>query len=184
MPSKNRFNENWKLRPIYAQALLFADDILLIADTEQKLQNMITEWARYIESKGMALNPYRSKVPVMVVAKQQSAGRTVNISCKEAEFQLVSQYSYLGAIISSDGRIDNEIMNRVQKSTIAFYTIYQTIFGKKEVENNTKIRIYNTVIQPILTYECESWTSQQKHLSKVNAVEMKVLRISGKTRQE
>ena len=51
------------------------------------------------------------------------------------------------------------------------------------VENNTKVKIYNTVIQPILTYGCESWASQQKHLSKVNAVEMKVLRrISGKIR--
>ena len=74
---------------------------------------MITEWARYKESKGMALNPQKSKG--MVVAKQQNAERTVNISYKEVKLQLVSQYCYLGTIINSDGRIDNEIMNRVQK---------------------------------------------------------------------
>ena len=40
---------NWNMRHIYAQALLFADDILLIADTEGKLQNMVDEWTRTIE---------------------------------------------------------------------------------------------------------------------------------------
>lgn len=59
---------NWEMRHIYAQALLFADDILLIADSEEKLQQMVTEWTRWIESKGMSLNPKKSKV--MVISKK------------------------------------------------------------------------------------------------------------------
>ena len=83
---------NWKLRPIYAQALLFADDILLIADTETKLQNMVREWTVAIEAKGMEINPSKSKV--MLVSKNPD-GRTANIECKGHLLESATQYTYL-----------------------------------------------------------------------------------------
>jgi hypothetical protein len=34
----------WKMRPVYFQALLYADDIVLIADSEEKLHGAVIEW--------------------------------------------------------------------------------------------------------------------------------------------
>ena len=63
-----------------------ADDILLIADTEDKLQQMVTEWTMKIESKGMELNPKKSKV--MIVSKRPREAKT-NITCKNENLESV-----------------------------------------------------------------------------------------------
>ena len=47
------------------------------------------------------------------------------------------------------------------------------------------MRVYNTVLEPTLTYGSESWPTQDKHISKVTAVQMKVLRRTiGKTKRD
>ena len=42
---------NWMMRPILCQALTYADDIVLIADTERKLQLAMDEWNETLEKK-------------------------------------------------------------------------------------------------------------------------------------
>jgi hypothetical protein len=49
------------MQHVYAQSLLFAD-IVLIADTEEKLQKLEIEWTHKVERKGMELNEKKSKV--------------------------------------------------------------------------------------------------------------------------
>jgi hypothetical protein len=43
----------WNMRPVYCQALLYADDIVLIADLEDKLQGAVIEWTEILRRKGM-----------------------------------------------------------------------------------------------------------------------------------
>jgi hypothetical protein len=50
------------MRPVYCQALLYADDIVLIADLEEKLQGAVTEWTEILRQKRMAVNEMKSKV--------------------------------------------------------------------------------------------------------------------------
>ena len=48
-----------------------------------------------------------------------------------------------------------------------------------------KVQIYTTVLRPILTFGCEAWTLTSAAKSKVQAAEMRVLRlIKGVTRRE
>jgi retron-type reverse transcriptase len=35
---------NWNLRPVLIQALVYADDVLLIIDKKEYLQNAVIEW--------------------------------------------------------------------------------------------------------------------------------------------
>jgi hypothetical protein len=64
-----------------------------------------------------------------------------------------------------------------------YYSLNNTIIGKKEMEIKTKMQIYNSVYVPILTYGVESWTIASRHISRIQALEMKFLRrVVGKTR--
>ena len=51
--------------------------------------------------------------------------------------EVLEQYSYLGVIITNDGRIDKEINNRIKKANQIYYEINDKILGKKEVEPKT-----------------------------------------------
>jgi hypothetical protein len=92
-------------------------------------------------------------------------------------------YTYLGTVISQDGRIDQEVVNRVQKANCLFPN-EQLIFGKRELKMKTKTRIYQSVIAPIL-YGSESWPTQEKHVSTITAREIGCYRkIVGKTKRD
>ena len=68
----------------------------------------------------------------------------------------VAEIEYLGTILSVNGEIDTEINNRVQKANQVYYQINQTITGKKEINNNTNMRIQKTVYLPTLHSGSES----------------------------
>jgi hypothetical protein len=52
----------------------------------------------------------------------------------------VDSYTYLATVISQDGRIDQEVANRVQKANSAYFQM-NIIFGKRELEMKIKTRI-------------------------------------------
>ena len=60
-----------------------------------------------------------------------------------------------------------------------------TIIGDKELKDDTKMMIYNTVLVPTLLYGTESLTILDKHKHRMQASEMKYFRkVSGKTRRD
>ena len=50
----------------------------------------------------------------------------------------MTKFEYLGTIIHQCGKIQEEVNNRVTKCNRAYYQINQTIFGKKEINPQTK----------------------------------------------
>jgi hypothetical protein len=50
------------------------------------------------------------------------------------------------------------------------------ISGKRELEIKSKTRIYRSVIAPILLFGSESWPTQEKHVSRITATEMRCYR--------
>lgn len=171
----------WNLIPVQAQALLYADDVVLIADTREKLQAAVDEWSEELLRKGMEINATKSKV--MLVGREDEDHPL--ITCNGVPLEKVDTYQYLGTIFCRDGRIDQEVLNRVKKANGVFYSICTTIIGKQEIKKETKIVLFKTIFLPVLMYGAESWTVLDKHVSKITAVEMRYLRrVLGKTRRD
>ena len=170
------------MQPIYVQALLYADDIVLITETKEELQNSINKWAEEITKTGMTLNIGKSKV--MRVSKNEREEELV-IEYNNERLEEVNNYTYLGVEISKDGKIEEEINNRIRKANNIYYQINNTVLGKKEMPNKTKLQVYKTTILPTITYGAESWVVNTKIESRITATEMKCLRkIAGRTRKD
>jgi ribosome-interacting GTPase 1 len=104
------------MQHVYAQSLLFSDYIVLIVDTEEKLQKSVIEWTYEVERKGVELNEKKSKG--MKVNKRGEGN--IKIQCK-GEMEKVDSYTYLGTVTSQDCRIDQEVASRVQKANNAYF---------------------------------------------------------------
>ena len=72
----------------------------------------------------------------------------------------VTQFTYLGATITSDGKLDKEISVRIGKATGAFNQL-NNIWKNRNISINNKVRIYVAAVLTILTYGCEVWNTTQ-----------------------
>ncbi|XP_039298113.1 uncharacterized protein LOC120354733 [Nilaparvata lugens] len=147
----------------------------------EKLQQAVTEWSEELKGKGMVLNVRKSKV--MVVSKV--GGENVEIRVDGEMLDQVSKYEYLAAWFSEDGKIDVEVLNRVRKGSLAYYSVKDCIFGKKEISKRIKNQVYRSIIEPILLYGSASWPMRSCHENKIRTVEMKCHRKTlGRTKRD
>ena len=84
----------------------YADDTVLIADSEEKLKSLIQALVQSSGEKGLNLNI--SKTKVMVISKESENPRA-NISVRGEVLEQVERYKYLGSIVTQDGRCVDEI---------------------------------------------------------------------------
>lgn len=174
---------NWNMRPIYSQVMVYADDIVLIAETQQKLQQTIIEWIEILKDKGLIVNTEKCKV--MQMGKMDEDIEPIQIECNGQILEQVESYEYLGTIIQQNGKIKEEILNRTRKASNIYYQLSGTIFGKKEIAQKTKLQVYKSVIEPVLLYGGESWPARGADIKSIGTVEMKCYRrIMGKTRRD
>ncbi|XP_066900716.1 uncharacterized protein [Halyomorpha halys] len=114
-----------------AQAMVFADGIVLIADNKGNLQRAVTEWEAELERKGMTINVRKSKI--MHIGREQE---NIEILCKSEPIEMVDEYTYLGTVISRNGKVDQEISNTIKKANAIYCHLCNIVIGKGEVEKN------------------------------------------------
>ena len=152
--------------------LRYADDTVLIADSEQKLQSLLTTASVKSEEKGLQLNA--KKTECMVVSKKPNAP-TCNISCKGVEIKQVKTFKYLGYTITQDARSDSEVKKRIAMAKDTFCKM-KSIFTNRNINSFTKIDTLKTYIWSILLYGCECWTLNKNTEKKLEAAEMWFIR--------
>ena len=101
----------------------------------------------------------------MVVGKDTSQhplpkDRTLDIIVDGKPVNQVTQFTYLGATITSDGKLDKEISVRIGKATGAFNQL-NNVWKNRNISIKNKVRIYIAAVITILTYGCEVWNTTQ-----------------------
>jgi len=66
----------------------------------------------------------------------------------------------LGTVINDSNDETEEIRTRILAANKAYRSL-QTIFRSKQIHRNNKIRLYKTLIRPILCYGSVTWTLTQ-----------------------
>ncbi|MBJ5664446.1 hypothetical protein JGG94_23050 [Salmonella enterica subsp. enterica serovar Infantis] len=126
----------------------------------------------------MSINVDKSKS--MVVGP-----RPVQTKCvvEGKEFEQVPDFSYLGTVISGNGKPDRELDNRICKAGKVCRQLYKTVFSKEEVSQQAKLSVYNVVFRPILFYGSESWVRSKDLIRTLEVADMRALSgISGENR--
>ena len=76
------------------------------------------------------------------------------------QIEQVRQYNYLGSIINVGSSIEEEIKERIVLSTKAYYANLK-FFKSRLVTKQSKLKLYRTVIRPIVTYASETWVLKE-----------------------
>ena len=82
----------------------------------------------------------------------------------------VSNFKYLGTMVSDDGRCLNEIKCIIGMAKEAFGQRKELLTGKLNL--TLKMKIIQTVVWPVLLYGCETWTLRKEEKRRLEAAEM------------
>ena len=80
------------MRPVYSLVLVYADGIVLIAETQQKLQEAIIEWTEILKDKGLLVSTEKCKVQVLQMGKTEEDIDPIQIECNGSYLQQVQTY--------------------------------------------------------------------------------------------
>ena len=69
---------------------------------------------------------------------------------------------YLGVMVSNDGSMEKEIEARIGNATRVIERMNNAIMRRKELSRNTKIKVVNATMMPVLMYGCETWSLTKK----------------------
>ena len=156
----------------------FADDTVIVADSEEKLQALIDTVKRESENMGLKINTRRTEV---VVASKNFEPPDCNILIDGARIKQSSAFVYLGSIISQDERCNKEIERRILIAKNAFNSM-RTLLTNNNLGIQTRVRALKTYVWSTLTYGCETWTLSKTVKNKIKAAELwfyrRMLRIS------
>jgi hypothetical protein len=101
-----------------------------------------------------------------------------------SSFERAKEFKYLGTTLTNKNSIQEEIMSRL-KSGNAFYHLVENPLSRSMLYKNLKIKIYRTIILPVVLYECETWSLTLREYCRLRVFEHRVLkRIFGPKRNE
>ena len=96
--------------------LRYADDTTLIADSNEKLQKILDRVVLESEKMGLAINC--NKTYSLTVSRRKCLDCKLNV--KDKEIKQVDSFTYLGSIITFDGRSETDIKCGIGMAKSAF----------------------------------------------------------------
>jgi hypothetical protein len=87
----------------------------------------------------------------------------------------VAKFRYLGTAINNQNLIEEEIRRRF-KSDNACYHLVQNLLSSRLLSKNIIIRMYKTIILPVVLYGYETWSLTLREEHRLRVFENRVLR--------
>ena len=101
-----------------------------------------------------------------------------------SSLESVEQFKYLGTTLTNQNSIQEEIKSRLKSGNACYHSV-QNLLSSRLLSKNLKIKIYRTIILPVVLYGCETWSLTLKEERKLRVFENMVLRrIFGPRRDE
>jgi len=72
-------------------------------------------------------------------------------------FKRVEEFEYLGTTLANQNSIPEEIMSRLRSGNACYHSV-QNLLSSRLLSKNLKIKIYRTIILPVVLCRCETWS--------------------------
>lgn len=140
--------------------MLYADDLAVVAKSIRELQELINMLNRSFTDFGLTISISKTETMAHDIRKKNETTEVegVNITINGQLLKQKKSFVYLGGETSADGTCKREIKRRCALAWAAFENLRKKVFTNKAMSRDTKMKMYNTFVKPILTYGAETWT--------------------------
>jgi hypothetical protein len=164
------------------QVLAYTDDVNIVGeniDTVQKNTKAILDASKEVS---LEVNPDKTKY--MLVSRCQKAGQRQTIKIGNRSFESVAKFKCLGTTLTDKNCIHEEIKSRLNSGNACYHSV-QSLLSSRLLSRNVKVKIYKTIILPVVLYGCETWSLTLREEHGLRVFENRVLRrIFGPNRDD
>jgi len=136
------------------QLLVYADDVYILDGSVYTVKKNTKALLFASKETGLKINADKTKY--MVLPQGQNAGYH-NIKTDNKSFERVEQLKYLVTTLKNQNSIQEKV-NSWLKSGNTFYHSVQNLLSSNLLSKNKKIKIFSTIILPVVLYRCETWS--------------------------
>ena len=167
-------------------ALLYADDIVVMADSAQKLQELINEVDSFCSKWWLQLNTDKSKVMVVEsVPSNPNSGEP--LSFRGQALENVTESKYVGVTITGKLLWDRHI-STVKLKGLEALDRQRRLFAQRLLPMKIKRLVYTAMVRSKLEYASQIWTCNSKQERELESIQHKacawILRANRKSSTE
>jgi hypothetical protein len=149
--------------------LNFAGNVCHLSHTFYNMKKNLRE----LENKGKAvrlkINPANTKT-MRINTKSKERFEANNKDVHD-----VTEFTYLGNVVTTTGGAEDEVNIRVRKANAAFIRLY-SMWKAKEMSKKTKMKIFSSNVKSVFLYGRETWKVTNKIINSLQAFINKRLR--------
>ena len=161
------------------QCIAYADDILLTGRTKQSLLETFQKLKEISALYGLIVNGQKAKY----LRCTRKNYKLEELQIDSINLEQVLSYKCLGSTVNSDNSVEEEIQYRITLRNEVYHA-NQCLFKSRFVSKKSNLKLYWSIIRPIVTCDCDIWILKETTKNKLMVFERKVLRkIFGPTKE-
>ena len=133
----------------------FADDAVIFAETLDVLIMALETLSEEAEPLGLRVSWIKTKI--------QDFGSILDAAMKSCrvegeKVEIVEKFTYLGSVVHSSTSCEAEVARRLGLAYGAMNSLKKAVWQSRYLSRKTKVRIFGSLVMPVLLYSCEAWT--------------------------
>ena len=130
----------------------YADDITLMAESEEELKSLLMRVKEESENAGLKCHFQKTKIMV--------SGPITSWQIDGGTMETVTDFIFLDSKITVDGDCSHEIKRHLLLGRKAM-TNLDSILKSRDITLLTMVRLVKAMVFPVVMYECEGWTTKK-----------------------
>lgn len=162
-----------KLGNSIVSAVLYADDVLLLADSQNKLKRLLNACEEYGRAHDITWNPTKSYVMLLNNGRSKYQ---IDMNFCGQRLQQADAIKYLGIELADTIKARTHVDTRIEKAYIAARLIRNRTTGSNLVSLPMKITLHKTLVRPILLYGLESWALTKSEVKRLESCDCNMVK--------
>ena len=140
-------------RGFFLTDLAYADDVVVLGPSFPEVQSALDNVVQFAGMIGLEINAAKTKCISALVPSTQD----LHLLVDGARVEVVESFVYLGSKCIPTGQGYADVERRINSARAAFIRLQRCLWSRREIELNTKCRIFQSIVRNVLMYGCETW---------------------------